>query len=128
MAVFRFPWVPPDSFSPQWAQTVQQKTGRRDGFATYLHASDAALAYALAIESPRGGFDAYHFSAADVLSFEPLAEQLEKHWPGAPRLPADWPKFKSPMLNNKAREHFGWEPAWSFHDQYRSHYGSDQGS
>jgi nucleoside-diphosphate-sugar epimerase len=125
VAVFLFPWVTGDAFNEEWAERIKRRTGRADGFGTYLHATDAALAYALAIESPRGGFEAYHFSAAEVMSFEPLATQLATHWPDAPPLPVEWPRFKSPMLTAKAREHFGWEPAWNFLHHFRSHYGRE---
>jgi nucleoside-diphosphate-sugar epimerase len=125
--VFRLPWVTGDAFSPESAEHWRKQRGRRDGFGTYLHATDAARAFALALEKPRDSFEAYHFCAAEVMSYVPLAEQLKEHHPGVPPLPGDWPPFKSPVLTGKAREHFGWEPAWNFLDHCRAHYGCEPG-
>src|SRR5439155_23947143 len=101
------------------AAAMRAMPDRTDGFATYLHATDAARAYALALEHPRPGFEAYHFSAAEILSVHPLAGRLAEHHPDYPPLPSDWPAFKSPVLTTKIREHFGWEPAWNWLDFYR---------
>jgi nucleoside-diphosphate-sugar epimerase len=102
---------------------MREPPSKTDGFATYLHATDAALAYAAALEHPRPGFEAYHFSAAEIASLHPLRDRLRAHHPDYPPLPEDWPAFKSPLLLNKAREHFGWEPAWNALDFYRQHHG-----
>ena len=77
----------------------------------------------LAVENPRPGFEAYHFSATEVLSLYPIAQRLREHHPEFPPLPADWPAFKSPVLTGKMRDHFGWQPQWNFLDQYRAQHG-----
>ena len=123
VAAFRFPWVRADSFDDDAAEVLRKKPLRTDGFASYVHAEDVARGYALAVEQPRPGFEAYHFSAAEVNSLQPIAERLAAHQPHYPRLPADWPAFKSPVLTTRLREHFGWEPKWNALDFYRQKYG-----
>lgn len=119
VAAFRFPWVLQDPYSQKMASWAVNDPEQTNGFASYLHVTDAASAYLLALEHPRPGFEAYHFSAAEVLSVTPLAERLKKHHPDYPPLPPDWPPFKSPILIAKARAHFGWEPQWNFLDFHR---------
>jgi nucleoside-diphosphate-sugar epimerase len=123
VAAFRLPWVMAEPYNESLVHHLRQPQTRTDGFATYLHATDAARGYALAIEHPRPGFEAYHFSAAEVLSLYPIAPRLREHHPEFPPLPADWPAFKSPMLIGKLRDHFGWEPKWNFLDFHRDRHG-----
>jgi nucleoside-diphosphate-sugar epimerase len=120
VAAFRFPMVLVEAFTPQWSEAVKKRTGRLDGFGTYLHATDAARAFALAVEQPRDGFEAYHFCAPEIMSAVPLAQALAAQSPGFTPLPADWPALKSPMLTGKARDHFGWSAAWNFLDHCRA--------
>jgi nucleoside-diphosphate-sugar epimerase len=107
------------------AASMKDFPPRTDGFATYLHATDAARAYALALDNPRAGFDAYHFAAEEILSFYPLAERLRRHHPSFPPLPANWPPFRSPLLMDKARRDFGWAPQWNFLQMYRERHGEN---
>jgi nucleoside-diphosphate-sugar epimerase len=123
VAAFRFPWVRAEPYDEIEAETLKRKPTKTDGFASYVHAEDVARGYALAVENPRPGFEAYHFSAAEVLSFHPLADRLREHRPEYPSLPPDWPAFQSPILTTKLREHFGWEPKWNFLDIYRQKHG-----
>jgi nucleoside-diphosphate-sugar epimerase len=128
VAIFRLPAVwswfdekePPDHWD--W---MTRQTGPVYDCATYVHAADVARAYALAIESERKGCEAYHFSAEEVCSGAPLAARLRAHHPDAPLLPSDWPAFKSPMLTDKAKSHFGWKPRWNILDFYRKQFGKD---
>lgn len=126
VAAFRFPWVPIEDYSDAVASRMKEMPAKTDGFATYLHAADAARAYALALEHPRPGYEVYHFTAAEIHSFQPLAERLKLHHPTFPPLPVDWPAFKSPLLLDRAREHFGWEPQWNFLEQYRRQHPVDR--
>ena len=119
VAIFRLPWVPVEEYSDRQAEYLREPPTRTDGFATYCHVNDVARAYALAIENPRPGCEAYHFAAAEILSLYPLGARLAAHHPAYPKLPADWPAFKSPLITNKAREHFGWEAKWNFLHFYR---------
>jgi nucleoside-diphosphate-sugar epimerase len=119
VAAFRFPWVGIEAYQESQAEAMRAMPQRTDGFATYIHAIDAARGYALALEHPRPGFEAYHFSAGEILSLLPLAARLAAHHPDYPPLPADWPAFKSPVLTNKLRDHFGWEPTWNWLDFHR---------
>ena len=123
VAAFRFPWVVAQEYSDEMAQKLREFPPRTDGFATYCHATDVACAFAAAIEIWRHGFEAYHFTASEVMSFYPLAERLKRHHPDFPSLPADWPPFRSPVLTTKAREHFGWSPQWNFLELYRQRHG-----
>ena len=86
--------------------------------------TDVARAYVLALENPHSGCEVYQFSAAEIWSIYPLADRLRDHHPDYPPLPRDWPALKSPLITQKAREHFGWEPAWNVLDFYRRQYGS----
>lgn len=125
VAVFRLPWVLPAnwSYSEQHLESLRKKPTTTDGFATYLHTRDAARAYRLAIESARGGFEVYHFCADEIMSLYPLAQRLREHHPDYPPLPDNWPAFKSPMLTDKARRHFGWIPEFNFLDCYCEKHG-----
>ena len=125
VAAFRFPWVAVDEYDDDaWTRAHRDvRPTRTDGFATYVHASDVARAYVLALEHPRAGYEVYHFSAAEISSLIPLRERLREHHADYPPLPGDWPAFKSPVLTNKARQHFGWEPAWNALDFYRQRHG-----
>ncbi|MGD0089243.1 MAG: NAD(P)-dependent oxidoreductase [Planctomycetota bacterium] len=93
--------------------------------AAYLHSEDAALAFALAVERPHPGCEAYHFSAKEVCSGAPLRERLEKYNPDYPQIGADWPAYASPLLCAKAKAHFGWEPAHNLLDVYRRKFGKE---
>jgi nucleoside-diphosphate-sugar epimerase len=123
VAAFRLPWVTGEEYAEETVTSLKKQSGKMDGLATYVHATDVARAYALALENPRPGFEAYHFTAAEVLSLQPLAKRLAEHHPDYPPLPNDWPAFKSPLLTAKAREHLGWEPRWNFLDFYREKHG-----
>jgi nucleoside-diphosphate-sugar epimerase len=126
VAAFRFPLVQVEEYDESWIASMRQKPKQTDGFLTYVHAADVARGYALALEQPRPGFEAYHFSAAEVWSLYPLAPRLREHKPDFPPLPPDWPAFKSPILTTKLREHFGWEPKSNFLDFYRERHGEPQ--
>ena len=129
VAAFRLPWVvghPGDGYHHRLLQSIEKpEEQRREGMRTYIHASDVARACALAVENPRPGFEAYHFTAAEVASAEPIRDVLIKQWPDLPPLPSDWPKYKSPVLMEKARQHFGWEPQFNLMDLYRQKHGRD---
>ena len=123
VAAFRLPWVENREYSDSIVESMRVMPKQTDGFATYCHAADVARAFALAIERPRGGFEAYHFSAAEIFSLQPLAARLKAHHPDYPPLSNDWPAFRSPLLTQKARDHFGWEPKWNLLDFYRERHG-----
>lgn len=125
VAIFRFPAVYPwDKMAEDynWAQ-LEKRTGKIDGFQTYVHVDDAARAYVLALENPRPGCEAYHFTADEVEILSPLRERLIRDHPHFPQLPADWPPFKSPVSTAKALAHFGWAPTWNLLDVYRKKFG-----
>jgi nucleoside-diphosphate-sugar epimerase len=104
---------------------VARSTGPAPEFGTYVHAGDAARAYVLAIECERPGCEAYHFSAKEVCSGAPLAARMKLHHPDCAPLPDDWPAFKSPLLTDKAKAHFGWVARWNLLDLYRQEFGKD---
>jgi len=123
VAVFRLPWTIVEEFSEAWVDNLRRPPQSTDGFATYVHASDVACGFALALEHPRPGFEVYHFSAREILSLQPLRDRLREHHPDFPPLPSDWPAFKSPVLTDKLGGHFGWEAKWDFLDLYRQRHG-----
>ena len=122
-AIFRLPLVVPHEYNDAWGESLRQKPDHTDGFATYCHVSDVAKAFALAVESKRPGCETYHFSAVEIMSLVPLATRLAEHHPDFPKLPADWPAFRSPLITQKARDHFGWTPKWNLLDFYREKHG-----
>jgi len=128
IAIFRFPWVPHHAYSKAWGDSLRQKPTTTDGFATYCHVTDVARAFVLAIEKKRDGCEVYHFSAAEIMSIQPLAQRLAEHQPSYPSLPNDWPPFRSPVLTHKAHEHFGWTPRWNLLDFYREQHGPIESS
>jgi len=118
VAAFRFPWVEPDEPDERYFRHLETDTRPSEGAYSYVHVTDAARAYALALEHPRPGFQAYHFSAEDVRTLVPIRQRLLQDNRGEPELPADWPDHKSPILTDKAREHFGWRAQWSILERY----------
>ncbi len=113
VAAFRFPWVMADDLNEEnigWFINVPRK--RVDGFSSYVHVNDAVQAYLLALENPRQGFEAYHFVADRVRCSEPIRDVLARVHPTWPKLPADWPAFKSPVLTDKAKAKLGWRPTF----------------
>ncbi|MCY3021914.1 MAG: NAD(P)-dependent oxidoreductase [Planctomycetota bacterium] len=133
VAMFRFPavWDFPLDTKPghedrAWPwHWLRHADGMPHDLAVYLHVSDAARAYVLAVENPRPGCEAYHFTAKEVFSVVPIRDRLAKHCPDHPRLPADWPSYASLLNCGKAREHFGWEPAVNILDIYRKEFGKE---
>jgi nucleoside-diphosphate-sugar epimerase len=128
VAIFRFPAVwdwKPDPTDDRHLNWLERATGPVDEFGAYLHVDDAARAYVLALENPRPGCEAYHFTAKEVISGAPLPARWSKHHPTYPQFPADWPPFKSPLLLDKAKAHFGWEPEYNLLDLYRKRCGHD---
>lgn len=128
VAAFRFPMVrrvePDDSARSEW-RWLLRATGSAVEFGAYLHPDDAARAYVLAIENPRAGFEAYHFTAREVLSGCPISDRLRVHHPEYPELPEGWPAFKSPLSLDKAKLHFGWEPEKNVLEYHRKEFGAD---
>jgi nucleoside-diphosphate-sugar epimerase len=106
-AIFRLPWVVPFEPGEQLWRMLESQNGFIDGLGTYIHHTDAARAFALAVENPRPGCEVYHFSADDIFSLQPLRHRLQ-HNPGYPPLSEDWPDHRSPLLTRKAWDHFGW--------------------
>ncbi len=118
-AAFRLPVVMQKKWSSRWVDWMRNtpKSYREsfDGFWTFVHAEDVADAYALAVDKPRPGFEAYHLFAPDILGFEPLRERLaDRNVINVPALPSDWPALAAPVTTAKVREHFGWEAKYSF--------------
>lgn len=126
VAIFRFPavwWRGTENGAEfGWFDGMFQGT---DGCGVYVGLHDVARAYGLALENPRPGCEAYHFSAPEILSSVSLSQVLEKQTPGFPKLPADWPGRKSPLNCDKAKEHFGWTPEFNALDVFRKHFGRD---
>lgn len=127
VAIFRLPWVMSGELHNHMFHWIENQKGPADGFQTYIRDIDVAKAYALAIENPRPGCEAYHLAAVDVASVVPIRKRLMEHNPEYPALPEDWPAFKSPVVTEKMREHFGWEPSWSVREEYKKRFGKEMG-
>lgn len=122
IAIFRLPAV---ILGEQLDRTWHWMTGKtqygREGFGTYVGAQDAARAISLALENSRPGCEVYNLSADEVMYLKPLAEVHTG--PFAP--PPGWPAFKSLLVSEKAKQHFSWQPTWSFLDEYTRRTGQD---
>jgi nucleoside-diphosphate-sugar epimerase len=115
ISIFRFPGVLIDEYlTREMIRGVMGDDGWTDGFETYVHARDAASAYVAAIEADRPGVEAYNLVADEVASGFPIRQLLIKHHPDYPRLPEDWPDFKSPVSSQKAWDQLHWKAAWNF--------------
>lgn len=128
ISIFRFPRVwewHPKSLEDWQGNWPERETGPVEELGSYLFAQDAARAYALALEHPRPGCEAYHFAAKESLTFAPIRERLRVHHPNFPALPSNWPKFKCPLVCDKARAHLGWSPQLNLLDLYRKHAGKE---
>jgi nucleoside-diphosphate-sugar epimerase len=121
ISIFRFPWALTNEFDEKAMRFFEQDDAPlRDGFNTFIHAGDLASAFAAALETARPGCEIYNLSAPDILSVFPLRQRLEKYHPEYPRLPADWPDFKSPLAIDKAQQLLGWTPRWSFLEHFHA--------
>ena len=121
IAIFRLPsthdWshlTHPDH-DPEW---FARPTPHLYELGAYLHVDDAATAYALAVENPRPGCNAYNLVAAEACTNRPVREVFAERHPSYPALPADWPAFKSPFVADKIRAHFGWAPTWNVRERF----------
>ncbi len=131
VAAFRLPSVMtwwPTAERMKKGQGFLGRFGHLEELGTYVHAEDVAAAYLAALERPKPGFEVYHLSAREVMSPGPLRQQLKLDHPDWPELPPDWPAFKSPMICDKAKSHFDWEPKWNILDVYRDAFGKDPGA
>lgn len=127
VAIFRPPWVMSPDRGLNWMlrHLEEDESGPMDGMGTYVGIEDMARAYRLALENPRPGCEAYHFSADDVITRQPIRQRLLQYHPDHPPLPEDWPAWRSPLVTDKAREHFGWHATFSIRDAYRQVRGHD---
>ena len=121
VAAFRLPYVMTES---QYEKQTQWRLARtepvsisEDGFSTSLHLDDAASAYVAAIDATWSGFEAFNFTAAEVLCDRPVREVLLARYPHLP-LPADWPANASPVVTEKARRMLGWTARHSVHRRW----------
>lgn len=117
IAIMRLPGVS-TLFGDYIFRWMEHRAERVDDLATFVNVKDVGEAYALAIEKQIPGCEAYNLAATEVGSLTPLRERLEKFNPEFPKLPSDWPDFKCPLLIDKAREHFGWEPKSNPRQEY----------
>jgi nucleoside-diphosphate-sugar epimerase len=129
VACFRLPMVAdwefgPKGESPHWDWFAKRLEGLED-LGSHVHATDAAEAFALALEKPRPGYEAYNLCAREAISIRPVRPWVRELFPELPALPEDWPTWRCPYLADKAHAHFGWVPKWNFLDFYRLKYGRD---
>jgi nucleoside-diphosphate-sugar epimerase len=115
ISIVRFPGVVATKEMEDGLWKYRDYNGKlADGMCTFIHASDLAEAFVMAVERNKEGCEVYSLSAEDILSVVPLRERLERHHPDFPALPEGWPDLKSPLLFEKAKKLLGWEPRWTF--------------
>jgi nucleoside-diphosphate-sugar epimerase len=81
----------------------------------YVDARDVAQACRLALESDRGGADAFIVAAADTVMNRSSAGLLAEVYPGV-ELRGELGEFETLLSNGKARRLLGYEPAFSWRD------------
>ncbi len=116
VAIFRLPYVMVRDISSRWVNYLRREEKDLDGLGSFVHVSDVAELFALAVKTPRPGCEIYNAAADDVMCLSPIRTRLMKQFPDGPTLPEDWPDHKSPALSDKAREHFGWRPRLLFQE------------
>ena len=90
---------------------------RCQGFWTYLHIKDAAVACVLSIESE--GWTGHHrffLNAADTMIDVPTMDAIAQVYPGVP-LRESLEGFRAPISTANASELIGWSPAYSWRDE-----------
>lgn len=125
IASFRLPGVYTGEVNDGWIDHLDHSRHFSSYLSIYVRDSDVGECCALALEKQKPGFEAYHLSAREIGSGIGIREGMAKFCPELPQLPEDWPKYKSPYLYDKAREHFGWEPQWNILDLFRKKHGRD---
>jgi nucleoside-diphosphate-sugar epimerase len=100
-----------DSFPGYW----DDPTLRRWNLWGYVDARDVGQACRLALESDRGGADAFIVAAADTVMNRSSAELMAEVYP-AVELRGDLGEFETLLSNGKARRLLGYEPAYSWRD------------
>lgn len=124
-AIFRLPWVICHEPSDDWFKWMEMQDDLDDNLGVYVKDQDVAEALALAVQDQRPGCQIYNLSAEEVMSARPIRDALELKFPDYPKLPADWPKYKSPYLADKAKQELAWQPKYNFLDVFRKKYGRD---
>ena len=113
VTAIRMPWVVMEADPDRMRKWLNRDPSHAiEGFGTYVHVSDVARAYVAAIEKGEKGWQAYHLSAHKTRLRMGLQEFLAAHFQAWPKLPSDWPEFKSPLVIDKAKAGLGWEPTW----------------
>ncbi len=124
ISIFRLPAVYTVSeISARWLSWLDSEdTEDRDGVLSYVHATDAAAALCQAAEVAPAGCETYNVSARDAQR-GPVRQVLKAAFPHLPELPADWGTYQSPLIAEKARRTFNWEPKWSIIEQFERQTG-----
>ena len=124
----RSPWMAIASmrFNGMWDDATFKKLAanpstdpweRCQGFWTYLHIADAALACRMAIESSGwAGHERAFLHADDIMLNIPTMEAIRVVYPDVP-LRREFEGFEPPILNNVAKDVFGWKPRYSWRDE-----------
>ena len=125
VAAFRLPWVMTDEMIDHRLSWMDNQRKLDSDMGIHVKDSDVAECFAMALEQVRPGFEAYNLSAREAMTVVPLREGIARDLPSYPQLPEDWGKCDTVYLYGKAREHFGWEPKWSWLELFRSKMGRD---
>lgn len=128
VSVFRLPWIVMDDNADRTVGTLERDTPLRGDLGIYVKDDDVADCFALALEKPIPGFEAYNLAAREVIHTRPIREAMIATVPNFPRLPESWEPYQMPYLWEKAHRHFGWEPRWNARDIFRARFGRDPGT
>jgi nucleoside-diphosphate-sugar epimerase len=125
VSIFRPPWILTQEPGEDWFRWTDSSTKADESLGVYVRDRDFAELLALAIERPATSCEAYNVSADEVLTGVPVREAAARNYPQLPPLPADWGRFQSPYLAEKAKRDFGWRPAYNFMEDFRKRYGRE---
>lgn len=123
VASVRYPWVATaEELRERFVDADRTLAGLRGGDAderstlfSYLHLEDAAAVARAAMETDRGGHEAYWAVAADTSAAVPSADLAAEFYPDA-AVRGDLSGTASLVDTGKAREQLGWEPTRSWRD------------
>lgn len=125
VTIFRLPFVVIAEPDRSMLEAIEREDGPvDDGMRTFVHGDDCAAAYVAAFDAELGGCEVFNICADDVMSAEPIARRMAGN-ARFPSLPRDWPAYKSPLSNEKAKKMLGWSPQWSFADFFRRKMGRE---
>lgn len=106
-----------ERFSELHANPITDPWVRCQGFWTYLHIRDAAIACRMSIESEGWtGHERLFLNADDTMIDIPTEEAIKVVYPNVP-LNEPLEGFRAPISTERARQVIGWQPKYSWRDE-----------